>query len=363
MRQPLPIVVIGAGRVSQAAHLREIFDLPELLRVVAIIDDDQARAAQGQRHHPEAAICADLPEALAAGARAALCCTPWWTHAEVVHKCVTAGLPVLCEKPVSLDPAEIDAMTEAARNSAVTVTAGYMKRHDPVVQGFIEHCRSRLPDARRLSVSIADPNAPHQVEHLVRLGAGPRAEPPAAAGEAVLRALGVQATPVQREAYARGLGGSLVHHVNLVHAILAGSGLRLAGRLLNSTQWADVSAVAVSWKPSDSFVVDMCHLRLPSHRSYREEVEFTSSSGTATLSMPSPYSRDQGASLRLQTWAEPTGLLQRTDHHAPVGRTGFRRQLERWAEAVQSGSSEVLPGLDQAKQDLAVVREAALALS
>lgn len=165
---PLPVVLIGAGKVAHAAHLREIRDLPHALRLVAVVESDPGRlAAVRAAGFPDAAACATLDEAVRAGARAALCCTPWWTHREIVLACLELGLPVLCEKPVSLDLAEIDELIAAERAAGVPVAAGYMKRHDPVVRLFLDHCRERLAVARRFTADIHDPNAPHQVAHLL----------------------------------------------------------------------------------------------------------------------------------------------------------------------------------------------------
>ncbi|MEC3996985.1 Gfo/Idh/MocA family oxidoreductase [Actinacidiphila sp. DG2A-62] len=227
-RAPLPVVLVGAGKVAHAAHLREIRDLPDALRLAAVVEHDPDRLAAVRAGFPAAAVCADLAEAVRAGARAALVCTPWWTHASVLAACLDLGLPVLCEKPVSLDLAEIDALIAAERAAGVPVAAGDMKRHDPVVALFVAHCREHLDRARRLAVDIHDPNAPHQVAHLLPYQPPPFGPQPPAARRALAAALGPQVGPGQREAYARGLGGSLIHQVNIVHAALAGSGLALA---------------------------------------------------------------------------------------------------------------------------------------
>ncbi len=249
-------------------------------------------------------------------------------------ECLDAGLPVLCEKPVSLDPAEIDALADAERRTGVPVTAGYMKRHDPVVGLFLDHCREHLAAARRLTVDIHDPNAPHQVAHLMPYDPPPFGPQPPPAREALLRALGPDATDAQREAYARGLGGSLIHQVNLVHAALAGSGRELYGRLLHSDGWAAGAGVGCRWRPDDGLVVDLTHQRLPAHRRYREVLELTAEDSTATLVLPSPYARDESATLRIDTWDAATGLATRRTRTAEPGHTGFRRQLAAWARSL-----------------------------
>ncbi|MEE4543305.1 Gfo/Idh/MocA family oxidoreductase [Streptomyces sp. V4-01] len=360
---PLPVVLVGAGKVAHAAHLREIRDLPGAVRLAAVVEGDPVRsAAVRAAGFPDAVHAADLDEAVRAGARAALVCTPWWTHRAVVGECLARGLPVLCEKPVSLDPAEIDELIAAERAAAVPVAAGYMKRHDPVVALFVAHCRARLARGRRLTVDIHDPNAPHQVAHLLPYDPPPFGPQPPPAEAALARALGPRADAVQREAYARGLGGSLIHQVNLVHAVLAGSGLALEGRLLHAEQWADGDSVGCRWRPSRRLAVDVAHQRLPGHRRYREVLEFTAEDSVATLTLPSPYARDESATLHVDSWDPATGLGARETRTAEPGHTGFRRQLLAWAAQLTAGGPP-LPGLAEVRRDAAAVREAALRLS
>lgn len=360
---PVPVVLVGAGKVAHAAHLREIRDLPAELRLAAVVESDPAHiAALRASGFGEVPVRGSVAEAVRAGARAALVCTPWWTHRAVVEECLAAGLPVLCEKPVSLDLGEVDALAAAELRTGLPVAAGYMKRHDPVVRFFLDHCRERLDRARRLTVDIHDPNAPHQVAHLLPYEPPPFGPQPAPAREALARALGPESTGAQREAYARGLGGSLIHQVNLVHAVLAGSGRELAGRLLHADGWAAGAGVSCRWRPDDGLVVDLTHQRVPGHRRYREVLEFTAEDGVATLSLPSPYARDETATLTVETWDAGSGLAERRVRTAEPGHTGFRRQLVAWARQL-SGEGGALPGLADVRRDARAVREAALRLA
>lgn len=372
---PVPVVVIGAGKVAHAAHLREMRDLPGLLRPAAVIDPDPARRAALAAGFGRVAVCTTPEESVWAGAQAALVLSPWWTHRDAVLGCLAAGLPVLCEKPVSLDPAEIDELIAAERRTGVPVTAGYMKRHDPVVQLFVDHCRERAATARRISVDVHDPNAPHLVDHLVPYAPPPYGPQPQPAREALARALGPDSTDVQREVYARGLGGSLVHHVNIVHAALEGTGRTLHGSLEHSAQWAGASAVSCRWRPDDDLVVEVSHLRLPAHRRYRETLEFTGTDSVATLTLPSPYARDEGATLHIDTWDPGTGMATRRTHRSGPAATGFREQLRAWTRSIgwnprlEAGARPAprpgiwpLPGLREVRADALALREAALRL-
>lgn len=361
MSAPVPVVVIGVGRVARAVHLRLLPDLPDDLTLAAVVDTDPGRARAADR--AGLPVVADIAAAVRAGARAAICATPWPTHVRVVGECLDRRIPVLCEKPVSLDPAELVWLRERERATGLTVTVGYMKRHDPVVEHFVELARAADDEARLVSVQVVDPNAPHQVSHL--LPSSVPGLPPATGADgdrAVGEILGPGSDPAVRAAYAHGLGGSLIHHVNLVNAVLDGSD-GLAGRIRYASQWDGGRAVTGEWQPSARLTVRLCHVWVPRHRRYRETVELVTESGWTRLSLPSPYSRDEGAVLVTERWDAAGALNHRSTITGATAQTGFLIQLRRWAAALRGDGRSALPGLPEAERDLRVVLEAAAVLA
>lgn len=360
MTSPLPVAVVGAGRVAQAVYLRLLPDLPEEFVLAAVVETEPARADELRRRHPGLLVTADLTQAVTAGARAAVCATPWPTHAGLVARCLELGLPVLCEKPVSLDPAEVAGLRDRERATGVPVAVGYMKRHDPAVEAFLAFARSSLPELRSITVRAIDPNAPHQVDHLVPASVlSGRAAAAAAVDRAVRALLGPDAGAAARTAYAHGLGGSLIHHVNLVNAVLDGSPAGLLGRLDHVAEWDEGRSVSCGWRATATAAVRFQHVRVPEHRRYREVVEVVTERSWAKLRLPSPYSRDEGAVLATEGWDSAAGRWVRATTGAAAGRTGFLVQLRRWGASVRDGRPAVLPGLAEAHRDTLVVHEAA----
>jgi hypothetical protein len=149
--------------------------------------------------------------------------------------------------------------------------------------------------------------------------------------------------------------------------VLDGSGRELAGRLLHADRWAAGDGVSCRWRPDGALLVDLTHQRVPGHRRYQEVLEFTAEDGVATLSLPSPYARDESATFTLETWDADSGIGERVTRTAEPGHTGFRRQLAAWARSLGAGgvapAPGPLPGLAEVRRDALTMREAALRLS
>ncbi len=122
--------VLGAARINRrflpglkAAHNAEL---------VALASRDLARASQaaGQWGAP---VAYDSYEALLADPRieAVYIPLPNALHVEWATKAAQAGKHVLCEKPLTLKPADLGPLAETARQHGVNVMEGFMYRFHP----------------------------------------------------------------------------------------------------------------------------------------------------------------------------------------------------------------------------------------
>jgi predicted dehydrogenase len=353
---PLRVAVVGGGRVASAVHLPLIRLNPSVFSLTAIVETDPDRAATLRGEYPDTLLTSSLDDAFEAGLDCLICATPWPAHRDVILAALLERVPVLTEKPVSLDPAEIDQLIAAEAISGADVSVGYMKRHDPAAERFADAVVAHLDSAIRIRVDIVDPDGPRQIEHRLAEPFTPSARTRAASAEAVRRILGPHQPEGRYAVYGRGLGGSLVHQINLVHAALRGSGLELLGRLAYAVHWAEATSISCGWWPQDGLAVQMTHVRAEANEAYREVVEVITRERTITLTAASPYLLEQPMAFTEQ---KPGGAASR--FRASPSDHGFGRQLRRWAEAIRDPGAPRLPSLLEARRDLAVVREAALA--
>ena len=157
------LAIVGVGRMG-AFHARSLADAgPDAsgVDVVAVADASQPSLAAVSDVLVGAAAYATADEAFAhPGLEACLIATPTPTHPALVRRALAAGLHVLCEKPLSLDPAESEALGRAAAEAGRVLQVGFWRRFSPPWQrarDAIAGGRIGRPLMVRLSQWDADP--------------------------------------------------------------------------------------------------------------------------------------------------------------------------------------------------------------
>jgi myo-inositol 2-dehydrogenase / D-chiro-inositol 1-dehydrogenase len=105
--------------------------------VTAIVEPDTKRAAEALKCAPDAKQFANISDAIASGLiDAALVATPGTFHEEVLLPIIAAGLPVLCEKPMTPDvPSALRVVEAEVAGGKKIIQVGFMRRFD---EGYIE---------------------------------------------------------------------------------------------------------------------------------------------------------------------------------------------------------------------------------
>lgn len=125
--------VLGVGRIGamHAANAARSAASGGRIERVVLHDADRPRAA-ALAAELGVAVAADTDE-LFAGVDGVLVATPSATHPAVASAALAAGLPVLCEKPLALDPAEVVRLADLADAEGVDLVVGFQRRFDPAL--------------------------------------------------------------------------------------------------------------------------------------------------------------------------------------------------------------------------------------
>lgn len=149
------IAVLGAGRIG-AVHAANLLANSEVTQVRLLDPDPSAATIAG------AVVSVSLEQALD-GSDAAVVATPTAQHPEHVRAVVAAGLPVFCEKPISLDLATSAAVVGEAAAAGVELQVGFQRRFEP---GFVEMRRlverGELGDVYVVRAASHDHHPPHE---------------------------------------------------------------------------------------------------------------------------------------------------------------------------------------------------------
>ncbi|HDH25984.1 MAG TPA: Gfo/Idh/MocA family oxidoreductase, partial [Actinobacteria bacterium] len=177
------VAVVGAGAMG-SLHIRAIAE-SEIATLAMIVDNDQARASSTAVEYgvewstdPGAAVAAD----------AAIIATPGFSHAEVSLPMLEAGLPVLIEKPLTMDEPSCGEIVAQAAIADVPIMCGFVERFNPVISATLKRldgstplhitATRHSPPNSRAAISVVYDLLIHDLDLAIRLsGSQPTAGP------------------------------------------------------------------------------------------------------------------------------------------------------------------------------------------
>jgi predicted dehydrogenase len=134
MSEALRVGVVGAGAVLQVAHLPVLKKLKSV-QVTALCDADLPKARALGSRYGIPSVYDDIQELLAdEPLDALLVCTPNHLHEPHIMAGLSAGLHVLCEKPLALTAASAQRLIRAAERSGKVLMVGMNHRYRPDAQ-------------------------------------------------------------------------------------------------------------------------------------------------------------------------------------------------------------------------------------
>src|SRR5207237_10311400 len=134
--------IIGFGEVARNGHWPGYATSGEA-EIVAVVDRSAERRKLAQESLPGVATFSSI-EDLAAGAEIDFVdiCTPPALHGEPMLDALAGGWHVLCEKPLLLDPVELEKTRALARESGRAVIPVHNWKYAPIIRHATEALRS-----------------------------------------------------------------------------------------------------------------------------------------------------------------------------------------------------------------------------
>jgi myo-inositol 2-dehydrogenase / D-chiro-inositol 1-dehydrogenase len=163
--RPLRIGVIGVGRIGRMHAELLARQVPRA--AVAVVQDVRPAAAEAVGGELGVPVAASADEVLAApGVDAVAICSSTDTHADLLVAAAQAGKPAFCEKPISLDLAQVDRALAAVEAAGIPVQIGFNRRFDPAHQSVADTVAAgTIGDVHLVRISSRDP-APPPLEYV-----------------------------------------------------------------------------------------------------------------------------------------------------------------------------------------------------
>ncbi|WP_223585557.1 inositol 2-dehydrogenase [Microbacterium sp. OVT16B] len=156
---PLRFGLIGTGRIGQVHAASIAADPDAQLSWVADPFVDGARRVAATY----GGTATDTPDEVFASGEvdAILIASPTPTHVDLIAQAVDAGIPVLCEKPIDLDIARVEALRPRVASAGVPVALGFNRRFDPAfASARARVAAGEIGALEQLTIISRDPSAP-----------------------------------------------------------------------------------------------------------------------------------------------------------------------------------------------------------
>lgn len=152
-------VVLGCGRIG-TMHAEYLHRRVAGAEVVGVFDVF-AEAAVAAATDLGVPAVGSLEEALAVDADAVAICTSTDTHVDCMVAAAHAGRAIFCEKPISLDIAEVDRGLAAVDAAGVALHIGFNRRFDPSHTAVADAvARGAVGDVEIVNITSRDPAPP-----------------------------------------------------------------------------------------------------------------------------------------------------------------------------------------------------------
>lgn len=155
----LGFALFGAGRIGRL-HAENLAANPRA-SLVCVYDVVEAAAREAAEQHG-ARVASSVKAALAdSDVDAVLIASSTDTHVDLITAAVSAGKPVLCEKPIDLDVARVNRCGEVVAACGVPVQIGFNRRFDPNHRAVYEAVRrGEVGRVELVIISSRDPAPP-----------------------------------------------------------------------------------------------------------------------------------------------------------------------------------------------------------
>lgn len=133
MNQPLRLVIIGAGALTESVYL-PVLKNSSLFQVTCLVDTNETQARKMAALYAIPHVLNDLNELNTEHADAALVVLPNFLHASAALSVMGKGIHVLVEKPMAIHSTECLAMIAKAESMKVSLAVGLVRRFYPTTE-------------------------------------------------------------------------------------------------------------------------------------------------------------------------------------------------------------------------------------